>query len=272
MNISGISTNDYYYNQLATNSTSGAKAGTHRSNPLTKALDSMQNALNSGDTATASSILSNILSRSPGSASSSGDTTSSTDGSSSNPADKITSFLKQVQSALSSGDTATAQSAISSLEDYMASNQPPQPPASSTDSAGTASSSSNPLTNVLDSVASALSSGDTATAQNLVAELVAHSPKSFSAGSDTGDSAGSSTSSASTTGSDPASTITNFFQKLQSALGSGDTSSAQSIVSSLKDYLAANPPGGPEGAGTYSSNGTLFSSSSSAQSSVSILA
>jgi hypothetical protein len=50
-----------------------------------------------------------------------------TGGSETNPAAKITGFLKELGPALSAGDTAKAQGVLSALKDYLAANPPPQP-------------------------------------------------------------------------------------------------------------------------------------------------
>ena len=251
MTISSISSSDYYSTLANTNTQS-----THRGRGgLSKALDSIESALTSGDTSTAQSILSDMLSRAPQSSSSTGN---------SSPADKITNALKQVQSALASGDTSSAQSALASLQDSLPSNRGAMGVGGT--SAGQ-TQSQDPLSDTLDSIESALSSGDTSTAQSLLSALLAHAPKSSATETDSG-----STSTDSSSGSNPAQKITSFLKELKSALASGDTSSAETVVSSLKDCLSSNPMRPPSGTSMYSTDGGIASDYSGASSSVNFLA
>jgi hypothetical protein len=55
-------------------------------------------------------------------------------------------------------------------------------------------------------------------------------------------------------------------KSLQSAVSSGDTTSAQKILSSLKEFLSSNPPQ-PPAYTTYSNDGSVTSSSTSSTSS-----
>lgn len=142
----------------ATDSSSGDVNGTSdTSNPFEKALDSLESALNSGDTSTAQSVLSGILSHAPkappaggqdDSSTSSSSTTDSTSSTSTNSGDQIGSLLNQIKSDLASGDTSSAESAVTSLKDYLSQNAPPPPPFAgagiySTDGNYSASSSSS---------------------------------------------------------------------------------------------------------------------------------
>jgi hypothetical protein len=65
--------------------------------------------------------------------------------------------------------------------------------------------------------------------------------------------------------------ITSFLKSLQSALSSGDTKDATSILSDLKDYLSKNTGLQTSSSGMYSSDGTLASDSSSTSSVLSAL-
>ena len=56
MTISSLSASNYY-NQLSLDATSSTKRGASGTNPLSKALDSLQSALTSGDTSGAQSNL-----------------------------------------------------------------------------------------------------------------------------------------------------------------------------------------------------------------------
>ncbi len=259
MTIHSLSSSDYS-NPLSLDTTKSDSRGAKRSNPLSNALDSLESALNSGDTSTAQSVLSDILAHAPKSA--------GNDDSSTNPGDKITSFLKELKSALASGDTASAQSIVSSLKDYMAANPPPLPPDAGANGTNDASNATNPLQQALDSLSDSLTSGDTSTAQSILSDILSHAPKSDST-SDSGDDSSSTNASSST---HPGDKITSFLKELKSALASGDTSTAQSIVSSLKDYLAANPPPKPQGVGTYATDGTLSSTYAGSSYSLSSLA
>jgi hypothetical protein len=250
MTISSISSNDYYSGLTRTNTQNSSRGRGH----LSKALDSLQNALDSGDTSTAQSVLSDLLSHAP---------QSSPAGGSSSPAEKITDTLKQIQSALASGDTSSAQSALTSLKDSLPKNRGPMGAGEAMPEGG--AQPPDPLSKALDSLQNALDSGDTSTAQSVLTNLLAHAPKSSSTDTDT-------TSTDSSTSSNPADKITGFFKQLKRALTSGDTSSAQSVVSSLKDYLASNPLRPPSSVGMYSTDGSLASGYSSSNQSVNLFA
>jgi len=253
MNISNVSTTDYYSTALS----SSAKSA--KSNPLQKALDSLASDLSSGDTASASTELDNILSHAPKASSS----TSSTDGSSgnTNPGDQINKYLKSIQSAIASGDTAGAQSALSSLQSYVKANPPPTPPGGSNATAD-GSATDNPLQKALTALSSDLTSGDTTDAASLLSDIISHTSKK--SGTDSTDSSTDSTSSSSNT-------FNTYLKSLKSALATGDTTGAQSIVSSLQDYLAANQPSQAATVGTYSANGD-FNSTTASSNSISALA
>jgi hypothetical protein len=144
MNISSVSSNNYYYDTTSTTLAGARRRSSSESNPMEKALDSLTSALNSGDISTAQSVLKDILSHAPQSSSDSA--TSAVSSNSSGAGDKITDFLKSLQSALSTGDTSGAQSIVSSLKDYMAANPPPAPPGAgrySTDGSFTSISSTS---------------------------------------------------------------------------------------------------------------------------------
>jgi hypothetical protein len=261
MTISSVSSNNYYYDTTSTTLAGARRRSSSDSNPMEKALNSLTCALKSGDISTAQSVLRDILSHAPKSSCSSagsGDSISSSSG-----GDKITEFLKSLQTALSAGDTTKAQSIVSSLKDYMAANLPPKPPGAAADTTSGTSGSSNPMEKALDSLASALGSGDISTAQSVLKDILSHAPKSSSSSAASGGSINSSS------GGDE---ITDFLKALQTALSSGDTTKAQSIVSSLKDFMAANPPPQPPGAGRYSTDGSLTSISSTSTSALSALA
>ena len=262
MTISSVSSNNYYYDATSTTLAGARKRSASDSNPMAKALDSLTSALNSGDTSAAQSVLKDILSHAPKAASSSSSSNSS-DSSSSGAGDKISDFLKSLQTALSAGDTSEAQSIVSSLKDFMAANPPPKPPAGGVGAMSGTSESSNPMAKALDSLASALGSGDTPTAQNILTDILSHTPESSS------DSAISSDSSSISSAGNK---ITDFLKSLKTALSAGDTSKAESLVSSLKDYMAANPPPEPPGAGRYSTDGSFTALSSTTASALSALA
>lgn len=238
MNISGLSSTNNYFSQLTSATARSVGSSTQRaapSNPLANSLNSLASALESGDTETANSVFSDILAHAP---------KAHTDQSSSDsdPGAKIGEFLASLQSALASGDTASAESAVASLKDFLAANPPPEPPGG----AGGAEGRANPLAKALDAIEQALNSGDTATAQSTLADLLAHAPKQHESNSDTSAVIGDN--------------VSEFLKSLQIALSSNDTLSAQSLTASLQDYLAAHPPQ-PPGLSTYSTDGTLASSS-----------
>jgi hypothetical protein len=261
MTISSVSSNNYYYDTTSTTLAGARRRFPSDSNPMEKALNSLTSALKSGDISTAQSVLKDVLSHAP--KSSSGSTGSGDSASSSSGGGKITEFLKSLQTALTAGDTTKAQSIVSSLKDYMAANPPPKPPGAAADTTNGTSESSNPMEKALDSLASALGSGDISTAQSVLKDILSHAPKSSS------DSTGSGDSTSSSSGGDK---ITDFLKSLQTALTVGDTTKAQSIVSSLKDFMAANPPPQPPGAGRYSTDGDFTSISSASTSALSALA
>jgi len=253
MNVSSLSSASYSYDQLAVSNKSSTQRTRQGGNPMLEDLNSLQSALSSGDTSSAQSILSNILSHAPKSANASSDA-GSTDTSSSNPADQITSYLKQIKSALSTGDTASAQSLVTSLKDYLAANPPPQPPDGGAGMTTGNQNASNPLEEALDSLESALSSGDTSTANSVLTEMLSHAPKSDSTSTDTADQ------------------FSSYLTRIQSALSSGDSSSAESYLTSLKEYLSANPPPPPPGVGTYAEDGSFSSSGGGSRTALSTLA
>ena len=106
-----------------------------------------------------------------------------------------------------------------------------------------------------------LQSGDTSDASSLLSDLLSNAPNS------------SSNSSSSTAGSSSstAEQITKYLKTLQGALSSGDTTSATTILGDLKDYLKQNTSYPISDSGTYSSDGTLASTSSSSVSTLSAL-
>jgi hypothetical protein len=251
MTISSLSSTGYYFGSA---NSSRTKSG----NPLQDALSSLETDLQSGDTSDASSVLSNLLSHGPKAASDS----STTDDSSSNPADKVTNYLKTIQQAVSSGDTSGAQTALASLQDFMTSNPPPKPPNGGT--SGTAGTDgNNPLQKALSSLASDLTSGDTTDASSILSDIIAHTNKSAATTSSTDR---TDSTSATTSFSDDFSA---YLKSLSSAISTGDTSSAQSILASFEKYLQANQPSAASG--TYAANGD-FTSTTSSGSSISALA
>lgn len=250
MNVSSLSSGGYNY--TPSDSTRSAKRS--NGNPFEKALESLQSALQSGDTSSAQTILSELLSHQAKHASATGDSSEST-----NP---LATSLKDLQSALESGDTTTAQSVISSLQ-TMAQNPPPPPPP--TNGAGR----SNPMEKALTSIQSSLSSGDITTAQSILSDLLSHSPKAQSAGSS--DTQNSSSTSSTTSSTSSLTSFEEYLKSIQSALSSGDTTGAENILSSLKDFLAANPPPAPPGIGSYDTRGA-FQQQTSGTSSLSALA
>jgi len=254
MTISSLSSTGYYFGSA---NSSRTKSG----NPLQDALSSLETDLQSGDTSDASSVLSNLLSHGPKAASDS----STTDDSSSNPADKVTNYLKTIQQAVSSGDTSGAQTALASLQDFMTSNPPPKPPNGGT--SGTAGTDgNNPLQKALSSLASDLTSGDTTDASSILSDIIAHTNKSAATTSSTDSTDNTDSTSATTSFSDDFSA---YLKSLSSAISTGDTSSAQSILASFEKYLQANQPSAASG--TYAANGD-FTSTTSSGSSISALA
>jgi hypothetical protein len=245
MTISSLSSTGYYFG-------SANSASSQSGNPLQKALSSLENDLQSDDTTDASSVLSDLLAHGPKNATDS----SATDGSSSNPADQLTKYLKTIQKAISSGDTSGAQTALASLQNYISANPPPTPPNGG--SSGT--DSDNPLQKALSSLASDLTSGDTTDASSVLSDIIAHTTNS-----------GTSTSSMDSTSATTSSSddFNAYLKSLSSAISSGDTSSAQSILTSFEKYLQANQPS--SASGTYAANGD-FTSTTSSGSSISALA
>lgn len=146
-------------------------------------------------------------------------------------------------------------SASSSLE-LQSSAAPPPPPPSGNGQGG------DPMSSALSSLESALSSGDTNTAQSLVSDILSHSPNASSdSDSDSDTDSTSTTSTTATDSSSPASKIDAYLKSMKESLASGDTSDAQKTLQSLKDYLTANLPSAPSGAGTYSAAGGFQQSS-----------
>ena len=127
------------------------------------------------------------------------------------------------------------------------------------------SKQTNPLSNALSTVEEDLQSGDTTDASSVVSEILSNATNS------TSDSSSSTDSTDSADSSNPASEITDYLKTLQSAISSGDTSSAEGILSKLNDYLAANAAFQPTGAGTYSSDGTVTAASTTTDSALSAL-
>lgn len=253
MNVSNVSSTDYYSSAISSSPKST------KSNPLQKALESLENDLSSGDTTSASAELNDILSHAPNAASSTSSTDSSSD--STNPGDQITKYLKSIQSAIASGDTTSAQNALSSLQDYVTANPPPTP-AGGSNATGSSSANANPLQKALTSLESDLKSGDTTDATSLLSDIISHTSKKSGNSSADGNTASTSSSS---------DTFNTYLKSLKSALSSGDTTTAQSIVTSLQDYLAANQPSQSASAGTYSADGD-FNSTSASSSAISVLA
>jgi uncharacterized protein HemY len=250
MNVSNVSSTDYY---------SSAISSSTKSNPLQKALQSLESDLESGDTTSASTEVNDLLSHAPKTSSSASAADSSSD--TTNGGDQITQYLKSLKSAIASGDTTGAQSVLSKLQDYVAANPPPTPPAGS-NATGGSSANANPLQKALTSLESDLNSGDTTDATSLLSDIISHTSKN--SGNSSTDSSTASTSSSSDT-------FNKYLKSLKSALSSGDTTSAQSILSSLQDYLAANQPSQSASAGTYSANGDINSTTASS-SNISVLA
>jgi hypothetical protein len=117
MNVSHISSTDRY------SSTLSFPPKASQSNPLQQAVKSLANNLKSGDTASAASEVSDIIAHtSKDSGSSRTDRSRSADGSSG--ADDLNTYLKSLQTALAAGDTASAQSLVASLQNYLSANPP----------------------------------------------------------------------------------------------------------------------------------------------------
>ncbi len=243
MNISSLSSLD---SLTITSSSQSGKS--HKSNPLNNTLNTLEKDLASGDTSDAASLLSTVLSNAPGASSKSG--SSAAGSGASGVGDQITSYLQSIQSAVASGDTSKAQSILTKLNSFLAANPPPQGPSSADGS----SNSENPLEKALDAVGSDLKSGDTSDASSLISDLLSNAPGSSSKSDSSADSSGTSS---------VGDQITTFLKSLQSALSSNDTKDATSILSALKDYLNKNMPSQSSNSGTYSSDGTLSSATSS---------
>jgi ribosomal protein S20 len=253
MNVSNVSSTDYYSGAISSSTKST------KSDPLQKALQSLESDLESGNTTSASTEVNDILSHAPKTSSSASptDTSSGT----TNSGDQITQYLKSLKSAITAGDTTSAQSVLSKLQDYVTANPPPTPPGGG-HAAGSSSANDNPLQKALKSLESDLNSGNTTDATSLLSDIISHTSKN--SGNSSTDSNTASTSSSSDT-------FNTFLKSLKSALSSGDTTSAQSIVTSLQHYLAANQPSQAASAGTYLANGD-FNSTTANSSSISVLA
>jgi ribosomal protein S20 len=228
MNVSSVSSTDYN-----SSTTSLSKKSAH-SNPLQQAVTSLASDLKSGDTASAASEVSDILSNTDGSSNSS-DT--------GNP---ITNYLKSLKAAIASGDTTGAQSLVSTLQDYKTANPPPTPPDGGSDATRGFSTDGNPLEQAVTSLASDLKSGDTTSAASEVSDMIAHTSKhSQSSGTDSSSSADD---------------LNTYLKSLQTALAAGDTTGAQSLVASLQNHLSADQAAN---GGTYSASGNYNSTTGS---------
>lgn len=144
MTISSLSSPDYY--STITNSSKTHKSST--SNPLNNALTAVEGDLESGDTTDASTVLTNLLANAPGSSTASSNSTASSG--SSSVGDQITSYLKSLQSALSSGDTSTAKNILTQLNNYLTANAPTGAGMYSSD--GTVTSASSSSANALNTI------------------------------------------------------------------------------------------------------------------------
>jgi len=248
MTISSLSPADYYDN------TASSSTKSKSSDPLQQVLTSLESDLASGDTTDAASTLSDILSKAPNATGGTTGTDSSSNSSSST--DPITKYLKEIKSAIASGDTSNAQSLVTSLQKYVTDNPPPMPPNGGSNSGGGSSTNGNPLEQALTSLSSDLSSGDTTDASTVLSDLISHtSHKSDSSSTDSTTTADSSSSTNSTSGS--SNELTTYFKSILSALSSGDTTSAESLVTTLQNYLTANQPA--PASGTYSADGSILS-------------
>jgi hypothetical protein len=108
---------------------------------------------------------------------------------------------------------------------------------SSTTSLSKKSAHSNPLQQAVTALASDLKSGDTASATSEVSDILSNTDGSSNS-SDTGN------------------PVTNYLKSLKAAIASGDTTGAQNIVSSLQDYMTANPPPTPPDGSNNSTSDT----------------
>lgn len=195
----------------------GSASAGEGSNSLSSDLSNLGNALSSGDTSAAQTILEQIIAnlQTTGTCSSDdeSDSTSSTSGISSN-SNPLAQDLSKLEDALSSGDTTGAQSIFANIMQHM---QGPPPPPEAGGSTGTDSvtsvtsiSRSSSLSNNLSSLAEALSSGNQTSAQSYFSKLLEYMQSTASTYSSS-----NSTASASDTSS---TTSSNFSLQLENLL------------------------------------------------------
>jgi hypothetical protein len=155
----------------------------------------------------------------------------------------IDSLLKTLGTALQSGNTTDANTALTALEKLASSNSAD----SSSTSTSSTSSTDNPFLKDLQSIGSDLASGNTTDAQSVLASIQQkiHGHHHGPPPSDNS----SSTSSTSTDSTTSASSIDSLLKTLSTDLQSGNTSDANTALTSLEKLASSN--------GTGSSNSDL---------------
>ena len=106
---------------------------------------------------------------------------------------------------------------------------------------------------------------DVPLALDVLSDILSHT--SNNSGTDSTAGADSASSSSSTSGS--SNEFSTYLKSIETALGTGDTTTAESLVTSLQSYLAANQPA--QASGTYSADGNVITGTTST-SSISALA
>jgi len=225
MNISSISytsSTAYLYQTTLDSSSSDSSS----SDSIKSLFSSLSDALSSGDSSTASSLWSKLDTAFKAQ---SGQTDDSSDDN--NPLKKD---MLKLKSYIEQGDTASATKMLDRIQKATSrggpGGPPPPPPADS-------SQASTKVSDLLSSIGSALTSGDTSTASDYLSqldELLA----SKSQASTTGSGSSSASSSSSTEEKNP---LKEAIAQLQQYLQSGDTTSTASLFQDIQRAVNHNP-------------------------------
>jgi hypothetical protein len=270
MSISGISSNSLLYDLFQTSSkesnssSSGFElmstdgSGDSSSNTIGADLSTLLKALESGNISTAQSSFSQLM-EDVQSVSSTDDTSASTSSISATSEDSnpLAKDMSDLEDAISSGDLTGAQSILANIMQHMQMQGPPPPPP--VNESTSTSENSDSLSSDLSELGDALSSGDTSGAQTILEQIIA---KLQTTGTSSSDDESTSTSSTSGTSTDT-NPLAQDLSKLEDALSSGDTTSAQSIFANIMQHMQGPPPPPPasESASTDSVASTSSSSS-----------
>jgi len=229
MSISSISLTSTSYLYQTTLDSSSTSSTSNSSSSIKSLLSSLSDALGSGDTTTASSLWEKLDSAFKSQSGKSDDSSDSSDDN--NPLKKD---MLKLKSYIEQGDSASATQMLERIQKATSRGGPggPPPPQGDANSAGTK------LSDLLSSIGSAITNGDSSSASDYLTqldELLSAKSKNGSSSSSSSDSSGSTSS---TTQKNP---LKEAIDQLQQYLQTGDTSSVQSLFQDIQRAVNHNP-------------------------------